>query len=432
MNTRDAARLKPPGVVLDIARTLEGAGYETWFVGGAVRDALLGEAHLDWDLATAATPPQVKKLFKRTVPVGIKFGTMGVLDPDGGMHEVTTFRRDVKTDGRHAEVEFGASLDEDLARRDLTINAIAYSASRKELHDPFDGRADLDKRVVRAVGKASDRMKEDRLRALRALRFAARFGFTIDSETWNAILESAPHLGRLSMERVKQELEKTMEQVAWPSEAMKLWRKCGAFTSLVPALAGVSDVTLKSLDAMAQPRGAAHPERRIERMTALFAELAPKDAEKALKALKFSNSDVSWIKESLERWRALEPQVRAAISGSVPVAAVTVRRWVALAGRVRVGAVMRLLAARYAAERGAGLAAPTAERVASLYRRMSRAAFHEPVEMGDLAIDGDDLRAAGIPAGPAMGRILQSLLEWVLEDPSRNTREVLLAHAQEK
>jgi tRNA nucleotidyltransferase (CCA-adding enzyme) len=159
MNTRDAARLKPPGVVLDIARTLEGAGYETWFVGGAVRDALLGEAHLDWDLATAATPPQVKKLFKRTVPVGIKFGTMGVLDPAGGMHEVTTFRRDVKTDGRHAEVEFGASLDEDLARRDLTINAIAYSASRKELHDPFDGRADLDKRVVRAVGKASDRMK---------------------------------------------------------------------------------------------------------------------------------------------------------------------------------------------------------------------------------------------------------------------------------
>jgi tRNA nucleotidyltransferase (CCA-adding enzyme) len=357
---------------------------------------------------------------------------MGVLDPAGGMHEVTTFRRDVKTDGRHAEVEFGASLDEDLARRDLTINAIAYSASRKELHDPFDGRADLDKRVVRAVGKASDRMKEDRLRALRALRFAARFGFTIDSETWKAILESAPHLGRLSMERVKQELEKTMEQVAWPSEAMKLWRKCGAFTSLVPALAGVSDVTLKSLDAMAQPRGAAHPERRIERMTALFAELAPKDAEKALKALKFSNSDVSWIKESLERWRALEPQVRAAISGSAPVAAVTVRRWVALAGRVRVGAVMRLLAARYAAERGAGLAAPTAERVASLYRRMSRAAFHEPVEMGDLAIDGDDLRAAGIPAGPAMGRILQSLLEWVLEDPSRNTREALLAHAQEK
>ncbi len=195
---------------------------------------------------------------------------------------------------------------------------------------------------MRAVGKAADRMKEDRLRALRALRFAARFGFTIDPATWKAIVDSAPHLGRLSMERVKQELEKTMEQVAWPSEAMKLWRASGAFKSLVPPLASVSDVTLKSLDAMAQPRGAAHPERRIDRLTALFAELAPKDAERALKALKFSNSDVSWIKEVLERWRAVEPQVRAAISASAPVTAVMVRRWVAAAGRLRVGAVMRL------------------------------------------------------------------------------------------
>jgi tRNA nucleotidyltransferase (CCA-adding enzyme) len=121
------SKLNPPEAVLRIARTLEKAGFETWCVGGAVRDALLGHPHLDWDLATAAHPPQIRSLFPRTVPVGIAFGTIGVLDDAGVMHEVTTFRRDVNTDGRHAEVEFGASLDEDLARRDFTINAIAYS-----------------------------------------------------------------------------------------------------------------------------------------------------------------------------------------------------------------------------------------------------------------------------------------------------------------
>ena len=194
------SRLNPPPAVLKIARTLEKAGYETWCVGGAVRDALLGHPHLDWDLATAARPPQIRSLFARTVPVGIKFGTIGVLDETMIMHEVTTFRRDVNTDGRHAEVEFGATLDEYLARRDYTINAIAYSPSKKEIADPFGGQADIEKGIVRAVGDPQERMREDRLRALRALRFAARFEFEIDPATWDAIVGSAPHLGRLSAE----------------------------------------------------------------------------------------------------------------------------------------------------------------------------------------------------------------------------------------
>src|SRR5688500_16259184 len=113
------------------------------------------------------------------------------------MHEVTTFRRDVRTDGRHAEVEFGASLDDDLARRDFTINAIAYSPSREALHDPYGGGADLERGLVRAVGDPQARMREDRLRALRAIRFAARFGFEIEPATWTAIVDSAPHMTRL-------------------------------------------------------------------------------------------------------------------------------------------------------------------------------------------------------------------------------------------
>src|SRR5665811_1893425 len=150
---RNVPRLDPPETVRGIAKRLEDAGFETWCVGGAIRDALLGHPHLDWDFATSARPEDVREIFghRRTIPVGIEFGTVGVLDPDGVMHEVTTFRRDVRTDGRHAEVEFGVSLDDDLARRDFTINAIAYSPSRGEVRDPFGGQADLDRRLVRAV-----------------------------------------------------------------------------------------------------------------------------------------------------------------------------------------------------------------------------------------------------------------------------------------
>ena len=129
--------------MLGIVERLERAGHEAWCVGGAVRDALLGLDHLDWDIATSARPDQVRRIFKRTIPVGEKFGTIGVLDDAGVLHEVTTFRRDVRTDGRHAEVEFGVSLDDDLARRDFTINAIAYSPSRDAMHDPFNGQQDL-------------------------------------------------------------------------------------------------------------------------------------------------------------------------------------------------------------------------------------------------------------------------------------------------
>src|SRR6185503_10631276 len=155
---RGRAELRPPASVLDIVRDLEKAGFEAWCVGGAVRDAILGQIHLDWDLATNAKPDQVRTVFgrKRTIPVGVEFGTVGVLDELGILHEITTFRRDVRTDGRHAEVEFGASLDEDLARRDFTINAIAFSPTRQELRDPFGGQEDLRTRTVRAVGRAAD------------------------------------------------------------------------------------------------------------------------------------------------------------------------------------------------------------------------------------------------------------------------------------
>ncbi|HKY99022.1 MAG TPA: hypothetical protein VJL35_14270 [Gemmatimonadaceae bacterium] len=422
------SRLSPPAAVLKIAGTLERAGFETWCVGGAVRDALLGHPHLDWDLATAARPQQIRKLFPRTVPVGVAFGTIGVLDDSGVMHEVTTFRRDVRTDGRHAEVEFGASLDEDLARRDYTINAIAYSPAKKVLADPYSGERDLEKKILRAVGVPQERMREDRLRALRGLRFAARFDFSIEPETWNAITASAPHLGRLSAERVKQELEKTMDQVELPSRAFEMWKTSGAFATLVPELANLSATDLAVIDKLCRPVNEGRPARRVMRMIALFASVPHGSVPGILKSLRFSNADVAWISSIVAQWQALKDQMRSELTTGGSVSDAAIRRWAAAAGRTRLASVLRLASARWAAERDAGERAPDVKQVRSVYRRALRIAYRDPIEIGDLAVNGRDLEKIGI-TGPAVGKTLRSLLETVINDPAANSHTDLLERA---
>ena len=419
------SKLSPPPAVLKIARTLEKAGYETWCVGGAVRDALLGHAHLDWDLATAARPDRIRNLFPRTVPVGIKFGTIGVLDDQGVLHEVTTFRRDVNTDGRHAEVEFGATLDEDLARRDYTINAIAYSPSKKEISDPFEGRADLARGIVKAVGDPEERMREDRLRALRAMRFAARFGFKIDPVTWQAIIHSAPHLGRLSAERVKQEIEKTMDQVRQPSRAFRMWQESGAFGTLIPHLANATAVDLATIDKLCPPGPPRRPARRMMRLIALFAAVPPGTVLATLRDLRFSNTDAAWVSAIVTHWNAMAAEMKFSMLGDDPPSDAVLRRWAAMTGRTRFASVLRLGAARWSAELEAGIDAPSASRVASVYRRAARIAYRDPIEVGDLAVNGRDLEKAGI-TGPAVGQMLRRLLESVINDPALNSRDTLL------
>jgi tRNA nucleotidyltransferase (CCA-adding enzyme) len=422
--------LSPPTTVLDIAQRLESAGFEAWCVGGAVRDALLGETHLDWDLATSATPDQVREVFgaKRTIPVGIEFGTVGVLDRFGTMHEVTTFRRDVKTDGRHAVVEFGVSLDDDLARRDFTINAIAYSPRRDELRDPFGGRRDLERRLVRAVGDADARMREDRLRALRAIRFAARFGFAIDPATRQAMDDSAPHLGRLSPERVKQELDKTFDQVRRPSDALNIWQSSGAFASLIPALAGVSSQALSVPDFVAQPGPQRRPARRATRYAGMLVSLGAARAESVLIGLRASKHEIRSVVSLVECWHATGAEIRASLAIAVPGDA-SVRRWVASITRLGIGPFMRLARAIWCAERAAGADGPGEASIRQLHRRMLTTALRDPIDLGSLALDGDDLRRAGIPAGPGLGKILQSLLAAVIDDPARNTPDWLLREA---
>jgi tRNA nucleotidyltransferase (CCA-adding enzyme) len=433
-------RLNPPKNVRAIVKRLEDAGFETWCVGGAVRDALLGHPHLDWDLATRATPPEVRKLFRSTVPVGIDFGTVGVLDEDKVMHEVTTFRRDVQTDGRHAVVEFGASLDDDLARRDYTINAIAYSPSKDEIRDPFNGQQDLEGRLIRAVGDARERMREDRLRALRAIRFASRFGFDIERDTWDAIVESAPELGRLSAERVKQEIEKTMDQVALPSKAFAMWRDTGAFGTLIPALAHVTDRQLAPLDHLRRPLLQRRPARRTTRIAALFASVPGPTVRKTLKDLRFSNTDTDWIANLVERWQQLGPTMTSAMLKAEEIYAAdpwgeqyppsaVLRSWAATVGSTRLAPLLRLADANWWAGRQAGEPAPYKQTIASVYKRAIKIAYRDPIALSDLAIDGTDLEKLDI-RGPAVGVVLRKLLEAVIADPRKNTHVQLLEMAK--
>jgi tRNA nucleotidyltransferase (CCA-adding enzyme) len=433
-------KLTAPENVRKIAARLEEAGFETWCVGGAIRDALLGHPDLDWDLATAAKPDEVRKLFKRTVPVGVEFGTVGVLDADNVMHEVTTFRRDVQTDGRHAVVEFGASLDEDLARRDFTINAIAYSPKTGEIRDPFDGQKDIERKLIRAVGNPRERMAEDRLRALRAIRFAARFGFEIDPATWEAIVESAPQMSRLSAERVKQEIEKTMDQVRLPSQAFAKWRESGAFETLIPALARVTDRQLKPLDHLRRPLLPRRPARRSTRIAALFASVPPASVRKILKDLRFSNSETEWIGLLVDRWHELGPRMtRELLKAEERYAAdpwgdrtppsVVIRPWAASVGRTRLAPLLRLADAFWWAARDSGEPAPYKQTVAATYKRAINIAYKDAIEIADLAIDGTDLEQLGI-RGIEVGTTLRKLLEAVINNPALNNRTDLVRLAR--
>ena len=388
-----AGAIAVPEQVLGIVRTLEEAGHEAWCVGGALRDALLGLQHADFDVATAARPEQVRALFRRTVPVGERFGTIGVLDRNGVLHEVTTFRRDVTTDGRHAIVEYGVSLEDDLARRDFTINALAYHPLRGEWRDPFGGTGDLRAGLVRAVGAAEERFREDFLRILRGLRFAARFGFAIDPATWAAMRAEAPGLAALSAERVRDEWFKGLRTATTIGALTELWIDAGAAAAWLPELRRV-DPALDELLSV-EPRDP----------VLLTVALAPRPGE-VLRRLKASNAEIARAEE-----------IAAAPLAPVSGDEAAVRRWLARTGE-RAPDVLRMHELIH------GKPAPWLDVV---WRVRSRG---DAWSRRQLAIDGNQLLALGL-TGPAVGRVLDALLERVLDDPSLNTRERLLVLARE-
>jgi tRNA nucleotidyltransferase (CCA-adding enzyme) len=271
-------------------------------------------------------------------------------------------------------------------------------------------------------------MREDRLRALRAIRFASRYGFTIEPGTLAAIRGSAPHLTRLSHERVQQELVKTMEQVRHPSRALRLWRDLGALSVLVPVLAGVDDVVLTTLDELprADEGAMVRPQRTSNRVAALFLDVQAAETRRTLTALRFSKHETNWATALVERWQTVGAEMSESLTAGAPTAA-QARRWLSRIGRMYAGAFLRVALARWTALARAGVPTPSAAAVRSLHRAMRRSLFEDAIELADLQITGDDLRRAGIPAGPIYAKILHALLERVLEDPARNTPQTLLA-----
>ena len=390
------ARLPIPDAVLRIAKQLEGAGYETWCVGGAIRDNLLGVENHDFDLTTAAPPGEVQRLFKRTVPVGIEHGTVAVLDQQNRQHEVTTFRKDIKTDGRHAVVEFGVSLMDDLARRDFTINAIAYHPIRHEWRDPFHGADDLEHKLIRSVGDANWRFQEDYLRILRALRFSARFEFRIQPRTLEAAKANVQGLAQLSAERVRDEWFKGIATAKRVSKLLTLWIDVGAARIWLPEIPGGGKRETGNVD-------------KLPRDAVLVTAYLASDPASLLTRLKSSNKDIERAR-AIGQWRDKYPDPR-----HLP----EVRKWLSQVGE-------------YADDLLALLPGLAVSRFPFPVSRLPKVvaavrAAKDPPTVKDLAVKGDDLLAAGVRPGPQVGETLERLLAEVLEDPSRNTRDYLLS-----
>jgi len=423
----DFSGYRPPEGFLGVAERLESAGFEAWAVGGSIRDlcarSVAGEGYRavsDWDLATNARPDDVMRIFRRTVPIGVEHGTVGVLSGDE-LFEVTTFRRDVETDGRHATVVFSDDVDEDLARRDFTINAIAWRPSTNELRDPTGGVADLAAGVLRAVGVAADRFREDYLRVLRGFRFAGRFDLEVEGETEVAMSEAVAGLGRLSAERIREELMKVLADPV-PSSALDLYAKSDALTYWYPELteaAAEREAWLRALEAVdAVPKH--RPDLRLVRwLVQIGAESDARGAaaQALTERLRFSNAD---RRATIDRVKKYLPFV-----GPLDSAAQQ-RRWLAETGDAWRD-VFRLHAADARAVRSdqakgyvvASWRAVHAERLSG-----------SPLAIRDLAIDGDDVLEMGVVHGPIVGLLLEELLEQVLEDPAANEREGLLGEAR--
>jgi tRNA nucleotidyltransferase (CCA-adding enzyme) len=388
-----------PEEILEVLRTLQGAGHKAYLVGGLVRDLLLGRPGADYDVATSARAQQVIGLFRRVVPTGVQHGTVTVLTR-GDKVEVTTFRGEgAYQDGRHPDsVVFLDNVVEDLARRDFTINAMALDPLGGEFVDPFGGAEDLARRCVRCVGEAMARFCEDGLRPLRAVRFASVLGFEIELGTRAAIPATLATFGRIARERVREELSKILAG-AHPARGVELLRDTGLLEAIAPELAALPAdgfaATLRRLSACA-------PGLEL-RSAALLWDLGPEAAQQVLERLKHPRAVIDTA-TALVRSRDF------ALAGYRDDAAL--RRALARVGR----ALAPQLVALGAAEAGREAVAANE---AAIARILAQAPALTP---GELALDGQAvMRILGVSQGRTVGEALRFLLEQVLDDPSRNT-----------
>lgn len=433
--------LKIPEKAEIILHTLEKAGYEAYVVGGCVRDSILGRSPDDWDITTSAKPEEVKALFRRTVDTGLIHGTVTVmLDKEG--FEVTTYRVDGEyEDGRHPkEVSFTASLEEDLKRRDFTMNAMAYNPKRG-LVDLFGGVQDMENRIVRCVGNPMERFTEDALRILRAVRFSAQLGFSIEEETLKAISALAPNLKYVSAERIQVELLKLL--VSLHPDYLRTAYEAGITKEILPEFDRcmeteqntphhcytVGEHTLQSLlniradkvlrlTMLLHDFGKPVVKRTDENGRDHFKTHGPEGEKMAvsiLRRLKMDNDTIRKVR-SLIKWHDYRPEGEA----------VSVRKAVNCIGE-------ELFPLYLEVQRADILAQSTYRREEKLARLSAVESLYEEIlEKGQcislktMALTGRDLIDAGYAPGKELGEILGRLLAHVLENPEDNKKEILL------
>lgn len=447
-----------------ILQQLNKHGYEAYIVGGCVRDSLLGKQPNDWDITTSAKPEEVKAIFHRTIDTGIQHGTVTVLvdreildDGSGSLashtdyaFEVTTYRVDgVYTDHRRPEsVCFTASLEEDLKRRDFTINAMAYNPEQGVI-DIFGGQEDLEKGIIRCVGEASERFDEDTLRILRAVRFAAQLDFVIEDQTREAMRDQAKFLKDISVERICTELTKMI--VSKHPERLEEAYELGLTQMFLPEfdvmmqtpqnnqyhLYDVGHHTLKVMEAVpattvlryaallhdvGKPKCKTTDETGVDHFYG-HQELSAKMARTTLRRLKLDNDTIDQVCRLVKNHDY-------GLSGDGP-GMKSFRRFVAQLGAEHFADFLEIRKGDMA-----GQSAYHLEQRRQVIAHME-AMYAEIIEqkqclkLSELAIGGKDLIAIGVKPGPDMGRILKALLDRVLEEPELNTREQLLAIVKE-
>ena len=425
----------------ELLDTLHKAGYAAYVVGGCVRDSLLGLTPHDWDLCTSALPQQVMELFgaQRCIPTGLQHGTVTVKQ-SGALYEITTFRTEgTYTDGRHPdEVHFVPDVREDLARRDFTINAMAYN-EKEGLVDPFGGQADLQSGIVRAVGVPRQRFTEDALRILRLYRFAARFGFAIDPPTAQAAQELCAHLDCVSVERIEEELAKLLSA---PAPAAYLDKEI--LLVILPELSPEALAAAKPV-VDACPAGA---ENLPIRLAALLYSLGEDGTRRTLRRLRCSNNRIEETAVLVREARGCDGSFLfghdSGHSIARPIAfgnRVPPQRTVLRETTVTPGFIIyaRRLLGKYnlcTVQRIAALGTALQPERAADFAVLSELAEQLDADgvccrVSQLAVNGRDLMAAGIPAGPGIRKVLEALLDGVIREEYPNERQALLAAVQQ-
>lgn len=400
-------RIEMPVQVEEILGKLREHGYEAFAVGGCVRDAILGRIPGDWDITTSAHPEEVKQVFGHTIDTGLQHGTVTVMRDHIG-YEITTYRIDGEyEDGRHPkEVVFTAELREDSRRRDFTINAMAYS-HETGIVDIFGGTEDLAARRIRCVGDAGERFTEDALRILRAVRFSAQLGFSIEEMTWQALCELAPSLVHVSKERVQVELTKTLlsdrPEYIWKTEA----------AGLAPYISKTFPEVFAAWKERKRISGAAAhlPAEKALRWSYFLAPAGEETCVRVLRELKMDNDTIDKAKIlSRFAFMQMEPE-EGAVRHAMSAMEDAVFDWLLLLQEVLMPERMDAV-----------------EMVRSLAKQIRERG--DCIRLKTLAVTGKDLIQAGIQPGPALGKTLHLLFEKVLENPAWNEKERLLAEVE--